>query len=58
MSIYQLVNMIMKINAVTVQNIYISLNAEEFAAEFIKIKMRFIINFYLKYNQIILYLKS
>ena len=50
MSIYQLVNAVMKMNAVTVQNAYISSSIEEFTAEFARIKIRFIINFYSEYN--------
>ena len=50
MSIYQLINIIIKINIVTVQDIYIFLNIEKFIIEFAKIKIKLIINFYLKYN--------
>ena len=48
----------MKMNVITVQNAYIFLSAEEFTAEFIKMKIRFIMNFYLEYNQMILHSES
>ena len=44
-------------NVVTIQNAYILSNTKKFTTEFIKIKINSIINFYLKYNQMILHLK-
>ena len=48
----------MKINIVTIWNVYILLSAEKFAAEFAEIKIKFIINFYSEYDQIILHSES
>jgi len=47
---YCIINIIIKINKITIRDTNISFNVEEFAKEFIKIIIALLINFFLKYN--------
>ena len=48
----------MKINVVTIQDAYIFSSTKKFTTEFTEMKIKFIINFYSEYNQVILHSKS
>ena len=45
-------------NTVIIWDVYILSNTEKFTTEFIRIKIKFIMNFYLEYNQMILHPES